>query len=120
MRGELTRDFDIRSSSVALWTGIIAPPVAWATAQELEYALTQYICANHATWIYWLITIGGVAICAAGAFAARMGGWRSADAAGEGARRHTFMAWGGIALAAFCALTIIAMAIPNFFLRACD
>src|SRR5438874_2203166 len=105
MRGELTRDIAIRPSSIALWTGILAGPIAWAAAQELKYALEQFVCWNHALWIFWMITIAGLIVCGVGAFSA----WRGA-AIDERTPRVVFMMWGGYALSAFFAIVIVAMA----------
>ena len=37
--------------NVALWTGVLAGPIAFAAALEAKFALLQYICRNHAIWI---------------------------------------------------------------------
>ena len=115
MREEITPETHVRPSSVALWTGILAAPIAWAVDLQAKYALLQYVCRNHATWILWAITIVALLITAFGAFNA----WRGLVLAGDD-RRVQFMAYGGLAISAMFALSIIAAAIPDIFLKACD
>ena len=104
----------VRSSSVALWIGILAGPVAWTIVFELKYALIDYVCRNHAHWLYWIFVAGGLLICAFGAFS----GW--AGMAGDDSPRARFMGIGAIALSIAFAVFIIAMSIPDLFLRPCE
>lgn len=104
---------DVRPSSVALWTGIVAGPIAWAIALQAKYALVQYTCRNQAQWILWAITIGALLITAFGALCSRRG-WI------DDTPRVRFMAIGGLLIGAAFALSIVAMAIPDLFLRPCD
>lgn len=111
---ETTKDFDVRPSSVALWTGILAGPVAWALVFELKYALIDYVCRNHAHWLFWIFFAAGIAICAYGAFAAWSG--MAADAS----TRTKFMGIAGLALSIAFAVFIVAMSIPDIFLKPCE
>jgi len=111
---ETTKDFDVRPSSVALWTGILAGPVAWAIVFELKYALIDYACRNHAHWLFWIFVAGGLLICAYGAFS----GWRGKAA--DASPRAQFMGIAGIALSIAFAVFIIAMSIPDLYLRPCE
>ena len=104
----------IRPSSVALWSGILAGPFAWTLAFELKYALVDYACRNHAQWLFWIFVLGGLAICAFGAFEA----WSGMIA--DNSKRAHFMGIGGLALSAAFALFIIAMSIPDLYLRPCQ
>ena len=118
MDSEITKDIEIRSSSVALWTAILAGPFAFAADLQLRYALVQWACYNHSSWVLvaiaaalMLLPIGGAIIC-----------WRYSPAPAEdrvGGRVY-FMAMGGFILNCAFILAIIANAIPSFFLRACD
>lgn len=119
MRGELTRDIEIRPSSVALWSGILLPPFAWAAHLQLKYALVQYVCWNRAPWILWTIAGGALLLCLFAAFCAWRG-WQAAIAEGAVPLRAALMGWGGLALSFAFAITIIATAIGDLFLRACD
>ena len=104
---------DATQSDVALWSGILAAPIALAADLQLRYALVQYVCRNHAEWIMWLVTLIALLIAAFGAFCA-WSGWVNDTP------RVRFMAIGGMAISAMFALSIIAMAVPDLFLHACD
>ena len=118
MRSEITKDIDIRPSSIALWSAILSGPVAFAVTLQLRYALVQWACMNHSSWVLvaiaaalLLLPIGGAIVC-----------WRFSPAPDDdriGGRVY-FMAIGGFILNCAFILAIIANAIPDFFLRACD
>ncbi|HJT17113.1 MAG TPA: hypothetical protein VJ853_06990 [Thermoanaerobaculia bacterium] len=103
----------IRPSSVALWTGILAGPVSWAADLQARYALVKYVCANGAEWIMWVITLAALLITGFGALSS----WRGWV---DDTPRVRFMAIGGLFIDGMFALAIIAMAIPDIFMRACD
>ena len=87
--------------------GIFAGPVAWVIDLELRFALVTYVCANHAGWIMWLVTILALALSLLGVFlSARV--------------PQRFLSLTGMLTSGMFALAIIAMAIPDLFLRACD
>ena len=113
MHDEITRDIDVRPSSVALWFGALGGPIAWLIDLQIRYALVEYACRNHAAWIMWLVTLGALAL----ALIAALVGFahRASDE-----RRVRFMALAGGAISTLFALAIIAMAVPDLFLRACD
>ena len=102
-----------RPSSVALWTGALAGPLAFVCALEARFALVHYVCMNHAEWIVWAITIVALIVTAFGAFCSWTG-WI------DDTPRVRFMAIGGLFIGGMFALAIIAMAIPDLFLRACE
>jgi len=104
---------DATQRNVALWTGILTAPIAWAIDLQLRFALVQYVCRNHAGWIMWFVTLIALIIAAFGAFCA-WSGW------GNDTPRVRFMAIGGMAISTMFALSIIAMAVPDLFLHACD
>ena len=103
----------IRPSSVALWTGALAGPIAWAAALQSRYALVKYVCMNHAEWIMWAITIAALLVTGFGALCS----WRGWV---DDTPRMRFMAIGGLFISGMFALAIIAMAIPDIFLRSCE
>jgi len=102
----------VRSSSVALWNGILTGPIAFAVVFELKYALVDYVCRNHAHWLYWIFVLGGLALCAFGAFTA----WSGLDPS----PRARFMGLSGILLSISFAIFIVALAIPDLYLRPCE
>ncbi len=109
----------VRSSSVALWSGIMAGPVAVAVNLQLRYALVAWACKSGFRWALTALSVPLLILCAAGFLFA----WRGRRV-GEGEMaqpmRVRFMALGGMLLCAISFLTIIAMAIPDFFFRPCD
>ena len=118
MDSEITKDIEIRRSSVALWSAILAGPFAFAVALQLRYALVQWACRNHASMVLvgiaaalLLLPAGGAIVC-----------WRYSPApeADRVGGRVYFMAVGGFLLNCAFILAIIANAIPSFFLLACD
>jgi hypothetical protein len=111
---ETTKDYAVRPSSVALWSGILAGPFAWALVFELKYALIEYACRNRAHWLFWIFFLAGIAICAFGAFSA----WHGM--AGDELARARFMEIGGLALSIAFAIFIVAMSIPDLYLLPCE
>ena len=103
----------IRPSSIALWTGILAGPIAFMLDLGLRYMLVGYACAKQANWLLPLIGLLMLLLPAIGAMQARRG-W-SVDT-----NRIRFMAMAGLLLSAFSALAIVVSEIPDLFLRACD
>ena len=103
----------VRPSSVALWTGIVAGPLAWAANLQAKFALIHYVCVNQAPWIMWAITIAALLVTAFGALCS----WRAWV---DDSPRVRFMAIGGLLIGAAFALSIIAMAIPDLFLHPCE
>jgi hypothetical protein len=112
---ETTKPIDIRPSSAQLWTGIMSGPFAFATAFTTKYAMVDWICDHKAEWIFWAITIIALLICAFGLFES----WRGLRN-GDDTKRVRFMGYGGIVMTAAFAMAIVAMAIPHFYLGACE
>ena len=113
MQEEISRDIEVRPSSVALWSGVLSGPIAVAIDEELRFALLPWACHKGFRWTLSAISLPMLLICAAGFFLAWRG-WRVGDS------RVRFMAVGGMMLSAACFLTIIALTIPDFFFRPCD
>jgi hypothetical protein len=106
----------VRSSSVTLWSGILAGPIAWAVDLQLRYALVPWACARGRMGTLTLISAVLLLVALTGAALSWLG-LRSRD--GD-AIRIRFMALSGLALSLTFAVTIIAMTIPDFFLRPCE
>ena len=119
MRDEVTRDIEIRPSSVALWSGIMAGPIAWAVGLELRYALLPWACHRGFRWVLTGLSFPFLLLCAFGFFSAWRG-WGAGEAESERPLRVRFMAVGGMLLSAAFFLTIIAGTIPDFFFRPCE
>jgi hypothetical protein len=113
MRAEITKDLEIRTSSVVLWFALLVPPVAWAVDLQLRYALLQWACANHRGWLLTLFSAPLLVL----AIACAVIGWRYAD---DDLPRVKFMALGAVALGFAFSLAIVAGTLPDFFLRPCE
>lgn len=119
MRDEIAREIEVRPSSVGLWGGIMAGPVAWAVGLELRYALVPWACKSGFRWVLTAVSVPFLLVCAAGFFLAWCG-WAAGEADSVRPMRVRFMAVGGMLLSAAFFLTIIAGTIPDFFFRPCD
>jgi ABC-type Fe3+-siderophore transport system permease subunit len=98
--------------AMRLWSGVFAGPFAFALVFELKYALVDYACRNRAQWLFWIFFLGGMAICAYGVFEA----WRGM----EPSPRARFMGLSGVALSTAFAVFIVALMVPDLFLRPCQ
>jgi hypothetical protein len=114
------------SRLLALWSGLLAGPLAWAALLQTNYTLSYVACEQQHTWMLHLATVLALAIVGAAAFAA----WRAApslqveehaneDAAGTSLQRRRFMALAGLALCAWFAIVILATEIPALVLHPC-
>jgi hypothetical protein len=106
----------------ALWTGILAGPLAWALDLTASYALVKWTCGGRYTFVLHLITIGALLVTAAGAALS----WRALQHAPAGTDdgprpidRGRFMALLGLVVCALFALAMIGNAIPRLMLDAC-
>ena len=106
-------DASQRNINVALWTGALAGPIAWAADLQARYALVKYVCVNRAEWMMWVITLAALIVTGFGALCS----WRGWV---DDSPRVRFMAIGGLLIGGTFALAIVAMAIPDIFMRACD
>jgi hypothetical protein len=113
MRAEITKDLEIRPSSVALWFALLAPAIAWAVDLQLRFALIQWACANHREWLLTLFSLPLLVLSILSAVI----GWRYAN---DDAPRVKFMALGALALGFAFSLAIVAGTLPDFFLRPCE
>jgi len=114
----------MQGTSAALIIGLLAGPVAWLVQLELSYLLVPWACARGGQVVLHLVALAMLAVAAAGLGFA----WRAGLAARRvvgGARApgfevRRFVAGCGVGLSLLFLLVIVASAIPNFILRACD
>jgi hypothetical protein len=121
----LGAEIDLRwLSPLPLWTGILAGPAAWAFDLTASYALVKWSCLTQRETLLSLMTALALAGVAAGAFVSWLALRRSADAVpidgGDPRQRAHFMAILGLTSCALFALTIVAGALPRWFLDACQ
>ena len=108
----------------ALLIGLLAGPVAWLVQLQVSYMLVPWVCARGGQVVLHLVALAMVAVAAAGLGLA----WRAALAArrvvggggAPGSEVRRFVAGCGVGLSLLFLLVIVASAIPNFILRACD
>lgn len=113
----ITRDF-------ALWTGILAGPVVWLISFELNFLLAPWACVFEDKLPLYIISIVALIISAASGSLA----WREWKALGinpgdedaTGIPRARVMAVSGVLLSAMFFLVILAQAIPEIVLGACQ
>lgn len=119
MREHAAKDIEVRPSSTALWWGILCGPVAFAVDLQLRYALVHYACEHSQRWMLVGVAVPLFLVCVVGAlFSWR--GWRVGADETAIPSRARFMSLGGAMLSAAFALTIVANAIPSFFISPCD
>jgi hypothetical protein len=112
------------SRPLALWTGILAGPVAWALDLLVSYALVKYVCASGHRAILHGVALGAFALVCGGAVVS----WRALQETGDDIRiageaspqRARFMAMLGLTASALFALQILAGAVPPTVLDACS
>ena len=110
--------------NLALWIGVLGGPITWLCSFEARFALAPWACTFQNKLALYAVALVALACCAS--FAALS--WRQWRALGElgssgdggSLPRSTFMAIGGIALSAGCFLIVLAQAIPEVVLRACE
>jgi len=111
-------------SPLPLWSGILAGPIAWAFDLEVRYALVKWTCVSQRPALLHAVTAASLLVVAAGACVSWLALQRTAAHVpidGGGPRqRAQFMATLGLASSALFALAIVAGAIPQWMLDACQ
>lgn len=113
----------------ALWIGMLAGPLAWATLLETNYVLSYVACEQRHEWMLHVTTLVALAAVAGGAWLSwsaappRLGyedeRHPSTEPAETSVTRARFMAIGGLALCAWFAIVILATEIPVLVLKPC-
>ena len=110
----------------ALWTGVLAGPLVWATNLEVNYAVSYVACEQRHEWMLHLATLVSVTLIALAAlnlWRARPPGFDDSEPSIEPVEtavvRARFMVIGGLALCAWFALVILATDIPVVVLKPC-
>jgi hypothetical protein len=121
-KADVTADAALPGTAI-LWTGLLAPPLAWAADLMVRYALVQWSCSTQQTVVVKVISVATLAVViGGGVVAARAYSQIPSGAPTDGGRpidRSRFMAIGGMLTAALFALVVIAGAIPPWVLDAC-
>ena len=110
----------------ALWFGVLAGPLMWATLLETNYALSYVACEQKHEWMLYVsaaAAIGVIALAALGLWRARPAGLDdsepSTDPRETAVTRSRFMVIGGLAFCAWFTLVILATEIPVVVLKPC-
>jgi hypothetical protein len=112
------------SRNFILWMGILAGPIVWLISFEALYALNPWECIFQTKLALYIISL--IAFLASGA--AGLLAWRQWNELGKEVdprggdvlSRSRSMAFSGILLSSFCCLVIVAQAIPELVLGACQ
>ena len=108
---------------VLLWLSSFTPVVAWIAAQQIGFILSPWVCATGHRWVLNLV-MGLALLAAAGGGAATWIRWKKLRGGrgrpGPSSARRTFVAAGGLLLAAIFLTAIVALAVPTFMHRPCD
>jgi hypothetical protein len=110
-------------SPLPLWIGIVTGPAALAADQLASYALVKWTCITQRQDVLHVIAAAALAMTIGGAFVS----WQAlrhteGDVPSDGGQprqRARFMAILGLAMSAFFAVAIVALAIPPAVLDAC-
>jgi hypothetical protein len=113
----MARDF-------ALWTGLLAGPIVWLISFEANFALSSWACVTQGKAALYAVSVLALLLSAgSGLLAWREWGelGKEPPGDGEGAMpRSRMMAMGGVLLSTLFCLVILAQAIPEVILKACD
>lgn len=112
------------SHAFALWTGILIGPIAWLVSFEINFALAPWACVSQQKAALYVVSLVALIISAGGGILA----WREwkqlgSEWPGQGGGaipRSRIMALSGMVLSAMFCLVIIAQAIPELILGACE
>jgi len=109
---------------VALWVGVLAPPLAWLITLQANYSIVTTDCRKAHPAVLWGVMLGSLLLLGVGALAA----WRTwkalrarpASLESSGAGRERFMALFGLVESGMFTLVIVATSISTFILSPCD
>ena len=111
-------------SPLPLWTGILAGPTAFAVNLTATYALVKWTCHSDREIVLHLISLAALIIVLAGGWISTVALRQSTAAvptdAGTPEARARFMALLGIASSAFFIFAVVANAVPQWVLDACQ
>jgi hypothetical protein len=116
-----------RRRHLALWTGLLAPPLVWLMLLETNYVLAYEACGDHEKWFLHVAVVVSLGI----GMAAGVAAWRWGPPRDEQERsdpwtirtreiRATWMSAAAVGLTVWFLLVIAAMAIPAAVLHSCD
>jgi hypothetical protein len=98
----------------ALWTGILAGPIAWACDEVIGYTITAHECSTGSMRGLNFLTLASLCLC--------VFGWICAKSVDHDrhSERQRVMALAGMVLSIAFAVAILATGIPRWMLGPCD
>jgi hypothetical protein len=109
---------------LALWTGLLAGPIVWLISFEANFALAPWACVTQGKAALYVVSILALLLSAgSGLLAWREWGELGKESPGDGEGalpRSRVMAIGGVLLSVLFFLIILAQAIPEVMLQACN
>lgn len=112
--------------TAALWAGLLAGPLVWLAALEVNYVMSYVACESSAAWMLHAVNAVSAGIVGlAGWLAWRSGPARSEehatspDSPATTELRARWMSAGGVATSLWFILVILAMEIPVAMLPPC-
>jgi hypothetical protein len=124
------RWFHSRAGILAVWSGMLAGPIAWALDLLISYAIVQWSCGHDNRIVLRLITLVSLTIIAAGAYASWIAfehtpsdmPFDPSEGRDHGTiviERGRFMAVLGLLSSLLFAVLVIGLAVPRWVLDAC-
>ena len=109
---------------LALWIGILAGPTVWLIQFEANFALVPWACLWQGKLVLYLVSLLALAASAASGMLA----WREWNIlgkevdpqGGDTLSRSRLMAFSGVTLSIFSCVLVVAQAIPELVLGACQ
>jgi hypothetical protein len=110
--------------AAVLWIGILTGPIAWACDLLIRYALVHWSCGERHTAALRLISLATLLLVVGGGAAAwralRQTPSRAPTDGGNPVSRARFMAMLGVLTSVLFAVVVVAGAVPQWVLDACD
>jgi hypothetical protein len=111
-------------SAVVLWIGVLTGPIAWACDLLIRYALVHWSCGAQHTGVLKLISLVTLLLVIGGGIVAGRALGRTPPRVptdgGNPASRARFMAMLGVLTSVLFAVVVVAGAVPQWVLDACD
>ncbi|HEX3684184.1 MAG TPA: hypothetical protein VHU83_16745 [Bryobacteraceae bacterium] len=113
-----------RTRNLALWTGVLAGPFVWLLSFQANFTLAPWACEFNTKIALFLVTLVALVLVAGSGWLA----WREwtelgkalPDNAAGALGRSRIMALGGVLLSAMFFVVILAQAMPELILGACE
>jgi hypothetical protein len=111
-----------RGTDLALWAGVLLPPVAWATQLSINYVLATTVCTGAGHIAIHVVTVASLLLVGIGAlYAWRV--WQETadpdDTRSYRRERRQFMAVSGLIFGVLFGAAIVTQWVPSFLTGPC-